>query len=78
MKILKQVLIEWYKWLDTNLGIPLDLIVYLRTSPQVFFITVTARMIEISTKVAYDRLRERGRKEESGVPMQFIEVEFDQ
>merc|ERR1719273_1240883 len=52
-----EVLIEWYKWLDTHLGIPLDLIVYLRTSPQ----------------VAYDRLRERGRKEESGVPMQFIE-----
>merc|ERR1719341_1449070 len=52
-----EVLIEWYKWLDTNLGIPLDLIVYLRTSPQ----------------VAYDRLRQRGRKEESGVPMQFIE-----
>ena len=24
--------------------------------------------------MAYDRLRERGRKEESGVPMQFIEV----
>jgi len=52
-----EVLIEWYKWLDTHLGIPLDLIVYLRTSPQ----------------VAYDRLRKRGRKEEAGVPMQFIE-----
>ena len=25
-------------------------------------------------KVAYDRLRKRGRKEEAGVPMQFIEV----
>ena len=24
--------------------------------------------------MAYDRLRQRGRKEESGVPMQFIEV----
>ena len=42
--MLKQVLIEWYKWLDTNLGIPLDLIVYLRTSPQVFFFTVTAHI----------------------------------
>ena len=29
------MLFEWYNWLDTNLGIPLDLIVYLRTSPQV-------------------------------------------
>ena len=35
LKSFLQVLIEWYKWLDTNLGIPLDLIVYLRTSPQV-------------------------------------------
>ena len=26
--------------------------------------------------MAYDRLRKRGRKEESGVPMQFIEVIF--
>jgi len=52
-----EVLFEWYTWLDNNLGIPLDLIVYLRTSPQ----------------VAYDRLRQRGRKEEAGVPMKFIE-----
>jgi len=51
------VLFEWYSWLDNNLGIPLDLIVYLRTSPQ----------------VAYERLRQRGRKEEAGVPMDFIE-----
>ena len=36
LKSFLQVLIEWYKWLDTNLGIPLDLIVYLRTSPQVW------------------------------------------
>ena len=37
-KPLSQVLIEWYKRLDTHLGIPLDLIVYLRTSPQVFYL----------------------------------------
>lgn len=52
-----EVLFSWYNWLDTNLGIPLDLIVYLRTSPE----------------VAYNRLRERGRKEEAGVPMDFME-----
>ena len=52
-----EVLTSWYEWLNNNVGIPLDLIVYLRTSPQ----------------VAYERLRARGRKEEAGVPMQFIE-----
>jgi len=52
-----EVLIQWYNWLDTNVGIPLDLIVYLRTTPQ----------------VAYERLKKRGRKEEAGVPMEFIE-----
>ena len=53
-----EVLFSWYDWLNSNIGLPLDLIVYLRTSPQ----------------VAYDRLRQRGRKEEAGVPMEFIEV----
>ena len=53
-----EVLTAWYDWLNNNVGIPLDLIVYLRTSPE----------------VAYQRLRERGRKEEAGVPMEFIEV----
>ena len=53
-----EVLIAWYDWLNNNVGIPLDLIVYLRTSPE----------------VAYQRLKERGRKEEAGVPMKFIEV----
>ena len=46
-----------YDWLDSNLGLNLDLIVYLRTSPE----------------VAFERLRQRGRKEEEGVPMAFIE-----
>ena len=53
-----EVLFSWYDWLDDKIGMPLDLIVYLRTSPQ----------------VAYDRLRERGRKEEVGVSLEFIEV----
>ena len=53
-----EVLVSWYDWMDSSIGLPLDLIVYLRTSPQ----------------VAYERLRQRGRKEEAGVPMEFIEV----
>jgi len=52
-----EVLCSWYDWLNTNIGMPLDLIVYLRTSPE----------------VAYERLKARGRKEEAGVPMNFIE-----
>ena len=53
-----EVLVSWYDWMDSSIGLPLDLIVYLRTSPG----------------VAYERLRQRGRKEEAGVPMEFIEV----
>lgn len=53
-----EVLFSWYDWLNSNIGLPLDLIVYLRTSPE----------------VAYERLKQRGRKEEAGVPMEFIEV----
>jgi len=52
-----EVLFSWYDWLNSNIGLPLDLIVYLRTSPA----------------VAYERLKARGRKEETGVPMEFIE-----
>lgn len=52
-----EVLNSWYDWLNSNIGIELDLIVYLRTSPA----------------VAHERLVKRGRKEEAGVPMQFIE-----
>lgn len=51
------VLTAWYDWVNTNLSIDLDLIVYLRTSPD----------------VAHSRLKERGRKEEAGVPLSFIE-----
>ena len=58
--ILFQVLFSWYDWLNSNIGLPLDLIVYLRTSPE----------------VAYKRLQARGRKEEAGVPMKFIEVDL--
>ena len=51
-------MVSWYDWLNCNIGVPLDLIVYLKTSPE----------------VAYERLKARGRKEEAGVPMEFIEV----
>merc|ERR1719221_1680872 len=50
-------LVSWYDWLNSTIGVPLDLIVYLKTSPE----------------VAYERLKARGRKEEAGVPMEFIE-----
>ena len=53
-----KVLFSWYDWLNSNIGLPLDLIVYLRTSPE----------------VACERLRKRGRKEEAGVPLEFLEV----
>jgi len=51
------VLCKWFDFLDNNMDVQLDLIVYLRTSPE----------------VAYKRIMARGRKEEAGVPMQFIE-----
>lgn len=51
------VLYNWFSFLENNMDISLDLIVYLRTSPE----------------VAYERLKKRGRKEEAGVPMEFIQ-----
>ena len=56
-----ETLFSWYDWLNSNIGLPLDLIVYLRTSPE----------------VAYERLKKRGRKEEAGVPLQFLEVRLN-
>ena len=32
--------------------------------------------IRTSPEVAYDRLKQRGRKEEAGVPMEFIQVKM--
>jgi len=52
-----ETLFSWYEWLNTHIGLPLDLIVYLRTSPE----------------VAYERLKKRGRKEEAGVPLEFLQ-----
>jgi len=52
------VLDSWWQWLDTHMGLDLDLIVYLRTTPD----------------VAFDRMRSRGRKEESGAPLDYIKA----
>jgi len=50
------VLAEWFKWVDDHIELPLDLIIYLRTSPQVVF----------------DRMTSRGRTEETGVPLAYL------
>ena len=51
-----EVLYSWYDWLDENLGLDLDLIVYLRTDPA----------------VAYERMRRRDREEESNAPKELL------
>ena len=51
------VLKSWYEWLDQSMGLELDLIVYLRTSPE----------------ISYNRMCARGRSEENGIPRQFIQ-----
>ena len=49
---------SWWQWLDTHMGLDLDLIVYLRTTPE----------------VAFDRMRSRRRKEESGAQLDYIKA----
>ena len=51
------VLDAWWQWLDTQMGLELDLIVYLRTTPE----------------VAYDRMRKRARSEEAGAPLSYLQ-----
>ena len=48
----------WYEWVHSSTGVPLDLITYLRTSPD----------------IAHDRLTLRARPEEGPVDLQFIKV----
>jgi len=55
------VIAEWYKWLEENTDLPLDLIIYLQTSPQVVF----------------ERMQTRGRSEESTVPLQYLSALHD-
>jgi len=50
------VLQEWYEFIHEYHNIPCDLIVYLRTSPE----------------VAYERIKQRARDEESCVPLQYL------
>ena len=52
-----QVLYSWYDWLDETVTLDLDLIVYLRTDPE----------------IAYERMRKRNRSEESNAPKELLE-----
>ncbi|XP_067293982.1 thymidine kinase 2, mitochondrial isoform X2 [Pseudorasbora parva] len=51
------VLSEWFEWIIKNIAIPVDLIVYLQTSPQ----------------TCYERLKERCREEEKVIPLEYLE-----
>lgn len=51
------VLSQWYEFLERNMTLDLDLIVYLRSSPA----------------VAFDRMKKRNRCEESGAPLLYLE-----
>ncbi|RVE41703.1 hypothetical protein evm_013649 [Chilo suppressalis] len=56
-----QVLNNWYENVSKNLDISLDLIVYLKTSPEVVF----------------ERMIKRGRAEESEVPLEYLQQVHD-
>ncbi|KAL0893384.1 hypothetical protein ABMA27_014971 [Loxostege sticticalis] len=56
-----QVLNEWYTYVEKNLDIGLDLIVYLKSSPQ----------------VVWERMMRRGRAEESEVPLEYLQQVHD-
>ncbi|KAM9726461.1 thymidine kinase 2, mitochondrial isoform 2-T2 [Menidia menidia] len=51
------VLSEWFDWITTNIPIPVDLIVYLQTSPQ----------------TCHQRLKQRCREEEKVIPLEYLE-----
>ncbi|CAH1154663.1 unnamed protein product [Phaedon cochleariae] len=50
------VLDHWYRWIRANEDISLDLIVYLRSTPE----------------VVYERVKARARPEESGITLQYL------
>uniref|UniRef100_A0A8D0L1D4 Thymidine kinase 2 n=1 Tax=Sphenodon punctatus TaxID=8508 RepID=A0A8D0L1D4_SPHPU len=52
------VLTEWFDWIVANIDVTLDLIVYLRTSPE----------------TCYERLKRRCREEEKVIPMEYLEA----
>ncbi|KAJ2939782.1 hypothetical protein O0L34_g17972 [Tuta absoluta] len=56
-----QVLSQWFDYTEKNLDIGLDLIVYLRTSPQ----------------TVWERVMQRGRAEESEVPLEYLQQVHD-
>nr|XP_020463208.1 thymidine kinase 2, mitochondrial isoform X2 [Monopterus albus] len=51
------VLSEWFHWITTNIYLPVDLIVYLQTSPQ----------------TCHERLKQRSREEEKVIPLEYLE-----
>ncbi|GLV34982.1 deoxyribonucleoside kinase [Carabus blaptoides fortunei] len=56
-----EVLHQWYQWMELNIDIEIDFIVYLQTSPE----------------LVYERMRNRGRKEEEMVPLQYLKELHD-
>ncbi|XP_045535805.1 deoxynucleoside kinase [Papilio machaon] len=56
-----QVLLKWFDYTEKSLDISLDLIVYLRTTPQ----------------IVWDRMMKRGRSEESEVPLEYLQQVHD-
>ncbi|XP_060896543.1 thymidine kinase 2, mitochondrial isoform X2 [Labrus mixtus] len=51
------VLSEWFDWITTNIYLPVDLIVYLQTTPQ----------------KCHERLKQRCREEEKVIPLEYLE-----
>ncbi|KAL6063769.1 hypothetical protein STEG23_011759, partial [Scotinomys teguina] len=50
------ILSEWFDWIIRNIDISIDLIVYLRTTPE----------------ICYQRLKMRCREEEKVIPMEYL------
>lgn len=51
------VINEWFNWITTHVNIGVDLIVYLRTTPE----------------VVYQRMMQRNRSEEKLVPLEYLQ-----